>query len=352
MGGVALGIGAFVALVGFSSSFEREWLNLYTTAGTDIVVLQKTFIKPSVDESYGEKLRSLPGIATAVPMILNMMDVTPEITSVVYGWPDNSFELDQLTILQGRRFRGGEPEIMLGEIMAENLDRKVGDHIEIQGASFLVVGVFRGGSAFETGGVLMPLGQLQKLSDLGNKVTAFHVRLRPAAAGESDADRIRKACARIEAALPGLKAVSASDQASNNQLVVLARASAWGISFIALFIGSLGMANTMAMSVSERTRDIGIMRALGWRRKRILRLILMESAMLAAAGGAVGLLGGWGAIRILATLPATASLSSGAFSLRHGIEALLIAVAIGLAAGFLPAWRGARLSPVVALRHE
>ena len=88
MGGVALGIGAFVALVGFAGSFEREWRNLYTVSGTDIVVLQRTFIKPSIDESFGDRIRALPGVAVAVPMVLNMMDITPDISSVVYGWPD------------------------------------------------------------------------------------------------------------------------------------------------------------------------------------------------------------------------------------------------------------------------
>jgi putative ABC transport system permease protein len=350
--GVAMGIAAFVALVGFAKSFEAEWLKLYESAGTDLAIVQKTFLNTSVDESVGAKLRSLPQVASAVPMIMNLMDLTPEVNALVYGMPADSYELDPLTILQGRRFRDGEPEVILGEILAENLGKKAGDSLDIQGAAFHVVGVFRGGSALEAGAALMPLRQLQKLADLGGKVTAFHVRLRPAPPGQSEQDRIQQARAVIEAALPGLKAVPARDRAHNNQVVALARSTAWGTSLIALFIGALGIANTMAMSVFERTKEIGVLRALGWRRWRVMRLILLEAAVLGFVGGVLGLAGGWGALRVLALIPATANIGSSSISWLHSSEALLIAVLIGLAAGFMPAWRGARLSPVEALRSE
>ncbi len=350
--GVAVGIAAFVALVGFSKSFEKEWLRIYQSSGTDLAVVQKTFLNTSVDESVGDKIRAVPEVADAVPMVLNMMDLTPEVNALVYGFPETSFELDSLTIIQGRRFHHDAPEVMLGEILADNLGKKTGDQLEIEGQSFQVIAVFRGGSALETGGALMPIEQLQKLADLGHKATAFHVRLKPAPPGVSADENVQKARHEIEAAVPGLKAVPAGERASNNQLVVLARSTAWGTSFIALFVGALGIANTMAMSVFERTKDIGVLRALGWKRWRIMKLILIESAILGLLGGLLGLAGGWMALRVLATLPVTASLASATIPLSHATEALAIAVLIGLAAGLMPAYRGARLSPVEALRHD
>ena len=350
--GVAVGIAAFVALVGFSRSFEREWLNIYESSGTDIAVVQKTFLSTSVDESAAGPLRAVPEVEAVAPMILNMMDLTPEVNALIYGRPEDSFEMESLTILKGRRFQGGRPEVMLGEVLAENLGKNVGDTLDLQGAPFLVVGVFRGGSAFETGAVVAPLRQIQALADLGEKVSAFHIRLRPAPAGRSADEHVQMARAHIEAALPGLKAVPASDRARTNQLVILARSTAWGTSFIALLIGALGIANTMAMSVFERTREIGVLRALGWRRWRVMKLILLEAAALGFVGGLLGLAGGWAGLRVLAALPATANIAAGTIPAGHAVEAVLIAVLIGLAAGFMPAWRGARLSPVEALRYE
>jgi putative ABC transport system permease protein len=350
--GVAVGIAAFTALVGFSRSFEQAWLRLYEGSGTDLVVVQKMFLNTSVDETVGAQLRAIPDVAAAEPFLANLVDLTPEINALVYGWPAGSFEFDPLTILQGRRFRDGVLEVMLGEVLADNLGKKAGDSLEIQGAMFQVVGVFRGGSALEIGAAIMPIDELQRLTDLTGKVTAFHVRLRKPGNGESGEALIRQARATIEAAVPGLKAVPAGDRARNNQLVVLARSTAWGTSLIALFIGALGIANTMAMSVFERTREIGILRSLGWKRVRVIKLILIEAATLGLAGGCLGIAGGWLALHILAALPATATFVSPVVPLWQGIESLCIAVLIGLLAGMAPAWRGSRLSPVEALRYE
>jgi putative ABC transport system permease protein len=114
----------------------------------------------------------------------------------------------------------------------------------------------------------------------------------------------------------------------------------------------MGIANTMAMSVFERTREIGILRALGWNRWRVMLLIQLEAAALGLAGGAVGLAFGWGALRVLSTLPQTGIIVSSAFSPVLLLEALGVAVLAGLLAGAIPAWRGAQLSPVEALRHD
>jgi putative ABC transport system permease protein len=305
-----------------------------------------------VDESVGEKLRALPFVAAADPTIVNLMDLTPEVNALVYGWPAHSFEMNTLTILQGSPFRDGQPEVMLGELLAENLGKKAGDMLDLQGSPFRVVGVFRGGSALEAGAAVLPLDQLQKLSDLGGKVTAFHVHLRKVAGEELSPQRIQEARAAIEAACPGLKALPASMRARNNQLVVLARSMAWGTSLIALFIGALGIGNTMAMSVFERTKEIGILRSLGWKRSRVMRLILIEAAILGVVGGVLGVAGGWLTLRILAGLPITASFVTSSIPLSHCVEALGISAIVGLLAGFLPAHRGARLSPVEALRYE
>ena len=350
--GIGMAIGAFVGLVGFSRSFEHEWLRMYLSSGTDIAVVQQTFLNTSMDESAGITLKALPSVAQATPMILNLMDLTADVNALAYGWKADSYEFESLTLKSGRRFQDGQPEVMLGDLLASNLKKNVGDTLEIQGSSFIITGIYHGGSALEAGAVILPLDQMQKLGSLQGKVTAFHVRLRPAPLGEAPEHYLGRAQAEIEAALPGLRAVPAAERASNNQIVLLAHAAAWGTSSIAMLIGILGIANTMAMSVFERTREIGILRALGWKRWRILLLIQTEAAALGLAGGVLGIAAGWSALRLLAALPQTSSIVSASFPVLLLAEALGIAVLAGLAAGAVPAWRGARLSPIEALRHD
>jgi putative ABC transport system permease protein len=242
--------------------------------------------------------------------------------------------------------------VMLGDLLAENLNKKPGDTLEIQGSPFTVTAVFHGESALEAGAVIMPLDQLQQLSSLQGKVSTIHIRLRPVPAGESRDEYLKAAQAQIEAAIPGSRAVPAAERASNNQFVRLAHASAWGTSSIAVLIGILGIANTMAMSVFERTREIGVLRALGWKKKQVLVLIQLEAVFLGLGGGILGVAFGWCALHLLALLPQTANIVSTSFSLPLMAEALGIAVSAGLIAGAVPAWRGAGLSPVEALRHD
>ena len=296
--------------------------------------MQKTFLNTSVDETAGDKLRALPDVADAEPLIVNLMDLTPEVNALVYGWPADSFELDPLDILQGRRFHDDQPEVMLGEVLAENLGKNAGDCLEIQGAAFQVVGVFRGGSALEAGAAIMPLRQLQQLADLGGKVTAFHVRLRKPAPENPTRQRIQQARAAIEAALPGLKAVPPATARTTISWSPWPAPRPGARPSSRCFIGALGIANTMAMSVFERTSEIGVLRALGWKRWRVMRLILIEAAVLGLVGGCLGMAGGWLALRILAALPATASFVIPWFLSGSGVEALCIAVLIGLLAGF------------------
>jgi putative ABC transport system permease protein len=350
--GIGMAIGAFVGLVGFSQAFEQGWMRIYSSSGIDIAVIQQTFLNTSFDESAGAKLRALPLVAQAAPVIYNVMDLTPEVNALVYGWKADSFEFQSLKLLSGKPFHDGHAEVMLGDLLAEDLNKKPGDSLEIQGSPFTVVAIYHGGSGLEAGAVIMPLDQLQLLSGMQGKVSTFHVRLRPVPRGQSWDEYLKRAQAQIEAALPGLRAVPAAERASNNQLVRLAHASAWGTSLIALLIGVLGIANTMAMSVFERTREIGILRALGWKSRQVLVLIQLEALVLGLGGGFLGIALGWCALHVLATLPQTASIVSTSVPWELLAEALGIAVLAGLTAGAFPAWRAARLSPVEALRHD
>ena len=347
-----MAVGAFVGLVGFSRSFEQQWLQIYSSSRTDIAVIHGTFLNTSLDESATDKVKALPLVAQAAPSIFDEMDLTSEENALVYGWQADGYQLDSLQILLGRRFRDGQPEVMLGDVLAQELKKKPGDTLEIQGTSFTVTGVYHGASALEADAVIMPLDELQRLSSVEGKVSTIDVRLRPAPRGEAWDHYIKRAQAEIEAALPGLRAVPAAERASDNQFVKLAQASAWGTSTLALLIGILGIANTMVMSVFERTQEIGTLRSMGWKRGQILLLIEFEAAILGLGGGVFGLLLGWGSLRVLASLPQTATFVSDSLEWPLLVQAMVIALVAGLIAGAVPAWRAGKLSPVDALRHD
>ena len=352
LAGIGTAVGAFVGLVGFSSAFEQQWMRIYSSSGTDLAVIQGTFLNTSMDESTTAKLKNLPDVAQASPTIFNLMDLTPDVNALVYGWKADAFQFSSLQILTGRRFRDGHAEVMLGDILAANLKKAPGDILDIQGTPFTVTAIYHGASTLEASAVVMPLDQLQQLNGLQGKVGTIDIRLRPTPRGETPEQYQKQAQAEIEAALPGMHAVPAAERASDNQFVKLAHASAWGTSSLALIIGILGIANTMAMSVFERTQEIGILRALGWNRWQVLAHIEIEAITLGLCGGLLGVALGWCALQVLAVFPWTASLVSASLHWQFLAEAVGIAGFSGLIAGALPAWRAGQLSPVDALRHD
>ena len=121
---------------------------------------------------------------------------------------------------------------------------------------------------------------------------------------------------------------------------------------LAIVIGGVGMMNAQLMAVYERTREIGVLRATGWRRSRVLRLILGESIVVCLAGGLLGILLGWLLLRAALSGDGDDGHRTGRLSPGLVAQALLVVLVLGLVGGLYPAWRASRLLPVEALRYE
>ena len=126
----------------------------------------------------------------------------------------------------------------------------------------------------------------------------------------------------------------------------------WVVSLVAVLIGGVGVMNTMLMSVFERTREIGVLRAVGWRPGRVLRMILGESFVLSLIGGGIGILLGIAAMRAMETSSAYGSFLSVTLSPLLLAQGGAVAIGLGLVGGGLPAWRASRLLPAEAMRYE
>ncbi len=347
--GISVGIGAVVSLVSITQGFVSLWEVSTARRGSDLLVFPKTdasnTLFSSMDQSLQEELKIIPGIKKVASTLVDVVTIDDWPWIFVYGQELDSFVLSHLNVLKGKGLTPGEKEILIGKILAQNLNITVGDDVDIEADIFKVVGIFESGTVYEDGLVFMDINQLQELMDRGKQVTSFEIQA-------EDRTLIPSIKEAVAARLPSLTAMEGKEVGEGDFGITLARALSWGVSCIALFVGLIGTLNTMYMSVFERTKEIGILRALGWRSSRVLRMILGEAVVLSLLGGIIGCFLGVQGVNLITLLPPAQSIIYGKYSLILFLQAMVIAFTMGVGGGFYPAYRAASLSPMEAIRYE
>jgi putative ABC transport system permease protein len=360
--GVAVALSTIVTLRGVAHGFQQSFEENFEHRGADLIVTAAGVpdqLRSDLDQRIGPKILAVPGVVRATPGLVELVDVQRgegTLSVMVNGWRMDAITFDDLRLRSGRRLQEGDRrKIMIGMTLAQHLNKGVGDSVEMQRQLFEVVGVYQSFTVFENGGAVVPLAELQELMLRKGSVTGFSVVLEDA---EDKAALVQRVKERIEAITDDegrpyrIDAQTTRDYVSKSLPIRLANGMAWVTSMIALLIGAVSMLNTMIMSVMERTREVGVLRAIGWRKRRVVYMVLGEALILSLAAMAVGTVVAFGIIRWLATLPETSGFVSGRLAPVVVLEALAMTVVLALAGGSYPAYRAARWLPSEALRHE
>ncbi len=350
--GVAIGVGAVVALTSIAWGFENTWVRIYTARATDLIVTKATSLSPSPPAFVQDQLRSLssfPEVTHTSGVMSELMSIEKTPIMLVFGWESKTFVWEHLRLLNGRwPVTDAERTVTIGSLAADVLKKTIGSPIQIGTGTFTVCGIFESASLVENGAVVMTLPQLQQVTEQPGKVHFLNVKLANGTTAEQT-DSLRRA---ISDRFPGFKAYTTSEVSKNNTAIQAAKAISWAVSAIALLVGAVGVMNTMLMSVFERMREVGILLAVGWRRGRIVLLILCESIVLTVAGGLLGAGGAFAGVSVLQRTSLLRGKIEGDFSPSLFAIALAVAVALGLIGGLYPAYRGSRMRPTDALRYE
>ncbi len=252
----------------------------------------------------------------------------------------------------------GRDVAVVGASIADKRDLTVGDSITVHDRPFEVVGILESTLTTPDVTIYVPFSTGQQLAyedlpqvlrdkvraeDLASELIVYPA---PGADDQAIADA-------IEARLPDTTALTGTAySASVSSSVSIFNAIIVGIGLVSLIVGGLSVINTMAMSVAERTREIGIKRAIGASRPRIIRELMVEAGLIGAVGGLLGVT--LGALVVVLVNEVMRPSGTVLFQMTLGTAAFAFAFStiLGVIAGIVPAWSAARLDPVSALRYE
>ena len=314
-----------------------------------------------------EIIAGLDGVGAVQPKVEIPWDPDPAIG---FGAPeflvgtipgaDAGFETFTLELATGRQLTAEDTGnvVVLGSTIARKYGVVAGGTVDIRGESFEVLGTLQPTlSSPDTNGFIplstaqaLYLGDLPPLvaeslqaDELANQIVVFP---------EVGADPTTVAAA-IEAAVENSATMTGAEFSETvGATTVIFNAIIIGVAAISLIVGGLSVINTMAMSVAERTREIGIRRAIGGSRRRIVRELVAEAGVIGLLGGLIGL--GLGAAVVVLVNEAGRSSGTVLFDLTAQTAAFAVGFStiLGMVAGIIPAWTAARLDPVSALRYE
>jgi len=352
--GIGIGVAAIIGLGALADGLDSGYTSMLQGSKADLVLSQPNAMDISystVDEEIGEQLLAAPEVSEVSAMLQGFSQTEGEPIFFVFGYPQDSFILERFQVVEGSSLDSrqavsahGKP-ILLGSAASEVLNKKVGDSMRLTGSIFRIVGIYQTGDAFEDSGALMQLRDAQELLGRQRQVSLFYIRLK-------DAALTGRFLERVERLWPDFAVSGVEEYADKQSMTAMMQGYVWAIGGLAIIIGGVGMMNAQLMSVMERTREIGVLRAIGWSSRRVLWMILMESITVCLLGGLLGY--GVGYILIYTLSKSTVILGVGVANISSDliIQAFSVVLILGLVGGLYPAWRASRLQPTEALRYE
>lgn len=364
--GIALGIFAVVVMGGMSEHMNLAVDNSLKLMANGIQIEPDGTLGGGIgmlDESKIGQVKRVPGVSDAYGVLVTMLD--PENGGggftggdMIFGvLPENQMKDAKLT--SGRYLVPGDGyKAVVGSSIARKFNLKVGDELEMKSKrmqltssitntrNVSVVGILEYTGSFFDGSVQIPLDRAQKFYKMENTVSLIYAEPAPGVDSSELARRIDLSVEKVKSTSPEKLRKEYEGNLMIFSLITISAA------VLAAIIGGLSVMNTMLMSVSERTKEFGLLKALGAERKTILLMTMGEAALMGIIGGITGIAAGGVLTHLLNRSFEAQGSALFAITPRLVIIGLLFAISLGIICGTYPAYRATKMSPMEALRYE
>lgn len=353
--GIAIGIATIVALGLITASLEDSTETTLKEGSAEITATKigssLASSSGNLNESYVEELSKVEGVEKTAGMLEStVIDTSKSSDSSRYGFSLYGAKTDDLSIvginnINGSVFNENENELIVGKNLAEEENYTIGDKVDVYGKEFKITGIYETGSIFYDSAMYTGLSKLQNLTDNEEKISSISIKIKKDANLTTVNDKIKNEYNDT------LRTITAEEMTQTiDDTLGMINSATTAIEALAIIIGGLGVINTMMMTVFERTREIGVLKSVGWSKKRILSMIMGESIVLTIISGIIGSILGVLAVFILFKL--NGDNMTLIFNINIFIKAFLVALSVGILGGLYPAIKASRLSPTEALRYE
>ena len=371
--GIAVGVALILVLLSLVAGINVQvGASIRGLGGADVTVYNGTVTGARQTFLFGSTATLNESLVGDIANLPDVYSVSPENLEVVYAngalapiWGIDPSTFDRtsggLNLVSGREISTSDVNVaVLGQGLAQFLSLSLGDSVTIQArspnemnnVSLIVVGVYETGQNLIDRGLYVERNTVLDLTNSSGSVTSILVKV-------NDPNNVGLVSDEISGLFPDTRVVTASSLVSSaSQLLNTLTLFFTAIGLVALIAGSFGVINTMLISVFERTREIGTMKAIGAKQSTVLRLFIYEAVFIGVLGGIIGLILGGGASLVLADLPGRLLSSGGrlgglspVLTVENLALSFLLGLGTGILAGLYPAWRASRMRTVEALRN-
>jgi putative ABC transport system permease protein len=347
--GIAAGVALFVAVSAITADLRQQITGAIGQYHFDVVVHERRAPSPFSSKITQPQMQALlRDFGSAVsPLVIGTLNEKWNAYALVMG-VEPEFA-GRMALVAGRQMAPAQGEAMLGELGAQRMGLQPGARLALAGRDYLVTGIFRTGSRMFDGGVMLGTAQAQRL--FAPEGTDGHYTMALLRTGDSASTA--RVIDEVQRRQPALRAIPATEFAGALRLFRVVDAFVGTIAVVALIGTALVLGNTLLMAVAERTRDIGILMAVGWTPWLVLRMLLAESLVLCLAGATLGNALG---LALLHAVNNMESVGFGWIPVRLSLPLMTSSLALTLAVAVLAlAWPAVvlwRMQPLAALRHE